>query len=38
MAELEQLRTHPDPAIRETAQVALAEATWDDDWEELGDL
>ena len=29
--ELERLRTHPDPAVRATAQAALEEATWLDD-------
>ncbi len=33
--ELEQLRTHPDPAVRTTAQSALEEATWPDDMDDL---
>lgn len=34
--ELQQLRTHPDPTVRATAQAALEEATWLDDLDELG--
>ena len=33
--ELERLRTHPDPTVRETAQSALEEATWLDDLDNL---
>ena len=33
--ELQQLRTHPDPAVRANAQAALEEATWLDD---VGDV
>lgn len=33
--ELEQLRTHPDPTVRATAQSALEEATWLDDMDDL---
>ena len=33
--ELERLRTHPDPTVRETAQAALEEATWLDDLDDL---
>lgn len=33
--ELEQLRTHPDPTVRATAQSALEEATGLDDFEDL---
>ncbi|MDE2746037.1 MAG: HEAT repeat domain-containing protein [Chloroflexota bacterium] len=34
--ELQQLRTHPDPTVRATAQAALDEATWLDDLDDLG--
>ncbi len=34
--ELQQLRTHPDPTVRATAQSALEEATWLDDLDDLG--
>ena len=33
LEELEQLRTHPDPTVRETAQAALESASWMDDLE-----
>ncbi len=33
--ELQRLRTHPDPTVRATAQSALEEATWVDDFEDL---
>ena len=33
--ELQRLRTHPDPTVRETAQSALEEATWLDDMDDL---
>jgi len=33
--ELQQLRTHPDPTVRATAQAALDEATWLDDLDDL---
>ena len=34
--ELQQLRTHPDPTVRATAQAALEEASWLDDFDDLG--
>ncbi len=34
--ELQRLRTHPDPTVRTTAQSALEEATWLDDFNDLG--
>lgn len=34
--ELQRLRTHPDPTVRATAQAALEEATWLDDFDDLG--
>lgn len=34
--ELQRLRTHPDPTVRETVQSALDEATWLDDFDDLG--
>ena len=33
LEELERLRTHPDPTVRETAQAALESASWMDDLE-----
>ncbi len=33
LEELDQLRTHPDPTVRETAQAALESASWLDDLE-----
>ena len=33
--ELQQLRTHPDPTVRATAQSALESATWLDDFDDL---
>ena len=33
--ELQRLRTHPDPTVRNTAQSALQEATWLDDFDDL---
>ncbi len=34
--ELQRLKTHPDPTVRATAQAALEEATWLDDFDDLG--
>ncbi|MCY3567263.1 MAG: HEAT repeat domain-containing protein [Chloroflexi bacterium] len=36
LEELEQLRTHPDPTVRETAQAALDSASWLDDVGDIG--
>ncbi len=36
LEELEELRTHPDPTVRETAQAALDSASLLDDFDDLG--
>ncbi len=37
LEELEQLRTHPDPVVRETAQSALDSASWMDALDDMSD-